>query len=98
MLRAIYYNEDGEENDTRIQTMRFASSVIGPMGTTVDPDFDGDDNPDSEQENDAVDGIVFSRDPFSAGMTGGTMRGKGKERQAVRDVGEEESDGVVYIS
>ncbi|KAG6865093.1 hypothetical protein C0991_005148, partial [Blastosporella zonata] len=91
------------ENETQVLSMRFASSVIGPMGTTIDPNFDEDDydgEDDAEYESESArqgrrnDGVAFSKDPFSAGMAGATVEGKGKEKEKEEKKKDDDDDSV----
>ncbi|KAG6853065.1 hypothetical protein C0991_007135 [Blastosporella zonata] len=68
MLRAIYYN-DADEAETQVWSLRFASSIIGPLGTTVESQIDEDDqDTKSGAEGSGMDEVISSKDPFSAGM------------------------------
>ncbi|KAG6853063.1 hypothetical protein C0991_007133 [Blastosporella zonata] len=70
MLRTIYY-DDREEADTHIGSLRFGSRVVGPLGTTIDPELDFEDSfDDATEDSQAEDdrGVVYSREPFFAGM------------------------------
>ncbi|KAG6918292.1 hypothetical protein DXG01_015384 [Tephrocybe rancida] len=94
MLRAIYYNDDDNDTGTQVLSMRFASGVVGPLGTTVDPDSDDDYNGNGDDEDDDdddesiprgnIEGVVFSKDPFAAGM--GLTKTRGKEKEAPVEV------------
>lgn len=56
-------------------TIRFATSVVGTMGATVDSmQFGGSRDFDLEDEEDET----YSRDPFAAGIVGELNKGKGK--------------------
>ncbi|KAJ7764026.1 hypothetical protein DFH07DRAFT_1017015 [Mycena maculata] len=62
MLRAIFYDEDGNAGNTDMNhSIQFASRVIGRMGAPVDTTrFDDDDVEDED--------IVYSQDPLRAGL------------------------------
>ncbi|KAJ7135665.1 hypothetical protein C8R44DRAFT_768832 [Mycena epipterygia] len=80
MLRAIYYDEGAEADrsaDVQLESLRFASRVIGSMGAPVDATrFDEDS--DIEDED-----VVYSGDPLATGLrmmsdtrAGSTKNGK----------------------
>ncbi|KAG6815077.1 hypothetical protein H0H93_011038, partial [Arthromyces matolae] len=70
-LRSIYFNDsDPDDTGTLAQawSLRFASSVIGPLGATVDV-WDGDKTGDHcDHDFKTGDDVVFSDEPFSAGL------------------------------
>ncbi|KAG6918244.1 hypothetical protein DXG01_015618 [Tephrocybe rancida] len=74
MLRAIYYNDaPDDEAETQVWSLRFASSVIGPLGTTIEPHANHDDaEAGLEGKASSSDAVVFSRDPFFASMVAET--------------------------
>lgn len=68
MLKSIYL-DDSDEVDTPLGSLHFASRVIGPLGTTVNNEFDDDCDEESLSTTEGnSDGIIYSKEPFSAGM------------------------------
>jgi len=55
-LRAAYFIESKEENS--LESLSFASRIVGNLGATVD-----DDERDVDDED-----IIYSRDPFVTGL------------------------------
>jgi len=66
-LRAIYYDIDEEEKPHNA-SLKFASRFIGSLGAPVDPSSFVEGMPRSTDEEEDEE-IIFSRDPFTAGMT-----------------------------
>ncbi|RDB26732.1 hypothetical protein Hypma_005392 [Hypsizygus marmoreus] len=77
MLRAIYYDE-GNEPKSQLGSLHFASRVVGPLGTTVNPDFDDEDDVQRQSLDDGEqDEITYSKDPFAMGMMVAESSSKG---------------------
>lgn len=92
MLRAIYYDE-GNEVNPQLGSLHFASRVVGTLGTTVNPDFDDEDDDSSEVGSTGEQGekITYSKDPFATGLL--VAEGSSKASSSGR-TGERESEEV----
>ncbi|GLB37022.1 hypothetical protein LshimejAT787_0400730 [Lyophyllum shimeji] len=97
-LRAIYYDE-GNEVDTQLGSLHFTSRIVGTLGTTVNPDFDDDDDDLSGPGSlgDLGEEIIFSKDPFATGLsllTEGSSKASSSEQDV--DKGNEEVELSVF--
>lgn len=62
MLRAVYYDEAAEATGTVIDSIQFASRVIGPLGAPVDASL-------FDEANELEDEVsVYADDPLLAGL------------------------------
>ncbi|KIJ43584.1 hypothetical protein M422DRAFT_253165 [Sphaerobolus stellatus SS14] len=85
MLRTIYFPEDNDEN-SHVASMRFASRIVGNLGTTVgDLDFSG-----GEDKDDHGDDIIYARNPFTTGLMLSEAAGSNVEEKRT-SISDEES-------
>ncbi|KIJ44946.1 hypothetical protein M422DRAFT_251567 [Sphaerobolus stellatus SS14] len=85
MLRTIYFFEDNDEK-SHVASMKFASRVVGNLGTTLD--FAG--------EGEAEDDIIYTRDPFTTGLTISEASGSTVEGNEVKITDDELDSASSY--